>query len=91
MFLHLGGNTVVSKREIIAILDIRTEKSPVTGEFMEIARDEGFIKNIALKEKAKSFVITSDQIYISPISCTTLKKRSSSLSDILDREARQEP
>jgi len=88
MFLHLGGNTVVSRRDIIAILDVKTEKSPVTGEFIEIAKDEGFIRNIAPKEKAKSFVITDDQIYLSPISCTTLKKRSNS-TVMLDKDACQ--
>ncbi len=40
MFLHLGGDVVVSKEDIIAILDVRTRKAPVTKEFIEIARDE---------------------------------------------------
>ncbi len=75
MFLHLGGDVVVSKEDIIAILDMRTRKAPVTKEFIEIARDEGFIKSIYDQEKEKSFVITTRDIYMSPISCITLKKR----------------
>ncbi len=75
MFLHLGGDVVVSKEDIIAILDVRTRKAPVTKEFIEIARDEGFIKSIYDQEKEKSFVITTRDIYMSPISCITLKKR----------------
>lgn len=75
MFLHLGGDIVVLKKDIIAILDIKTRQSPSTGEFMEIAEDEGFIKQMSGLGKEKSIVITSKDIYISPISCSTLKKR----------------
>ncbi len=75
MFLHLGGDVVVSKEDIIAILDVRTRQAPITKEFIEIARDEGFIKSIYDQEKEKSFIITTRDIYMSPISCVTLKKR----------------
>jgi len=81
MFLHLGGDVVVSKEDIIAILDMRTRQAPVTKEFIEIARDEGFIKSIYDQEKEKSFVITTRDIYMSPISCITLKKRAESFLD----------
>lgn len=76
MFLHLGGDVVVLKKDVIAILDVRTKFSPASKEFFEIAGDEGFIKSIAEPGKEKSYVITSKEIYISPISCGTLKKRS---------------
>lgn len=75
MFLHLGGNVVIPKKDIIAIIDIRTKKAPSTKEFLEIANDEGFIESISDEGKEKSFIITNKEIYISPISCTTLKKR----------------
>jgi hypothetical protein len=81
MFLHLGGDVVVSKEDIIAILDMRTRQAPITKEFIEIARDEGFIKSIYDQEKEKSFVITTRDIYMSPISCITLKKRAESFLD----------
>lgn len=90
MFLHLGGNTVVSKKEIIAILDARTRDATITNEFIAIAGYEGYIENIGASEKAKSFIITDDKIYISPISCTTLKKRSNLLPGI-HKKARSEP
>ncbi|MFZ5645082.1 MAG: extracellular matrix regulator RemB [Bacillota bacterium] len=77
MFLHLGGDTVALKKDIIAILDYKKGFSAINKEFMEIARDEGFIENISEQGKEKSYVITSDKIFISPISCSTLKKRSS--------------
>ncbi|MBP7330740.1 MAG: DUF370 domain-containing protein [Firmicutes bacterium] len=75
MFLHLGRNVVVPKEDIIAILGVRTAQADATKEFMEIAGDEGFIKKIYKKNKEKSIVITTRNIYMSPISCSTLKKR----------------
>lgn len=75
MFLHLGGNVVIPKKDIIAIIDMRTKATPSTKEFLEIADDEGFIEYISDDGKEKSFIITNKEIYISPISCTTLKKR----------------
>lgn len=75
MFLHLGEDLVVPKKDIIAILDIRAGGAPITAEFLEIARDEGFLHQIAEKGKEKSYVITSRKVYVSPISCSTLKKR----------------
>ncbi|MBO8138438.1 MAG: DUF370 domain-containing protein [Desulfotomaculum sp.] len=75
MFLHLGGDVMVLKKDIIAILDTKTTQAAPTREFLEIAKDEGFIKSISKEEKEKTFVVTSKDIYLSPISCSTLKKR----------------
>lgn len=86
MFLHLGGNVVVLKKDVIAILDTRTRQSAISKEFMEIAKDEGFIQSITEQEKEKSYVITNKEIYLSPISCTTLKKRSDNLLENTDEE-----
>lgn len=84
MFLHLGGDVMVFKKDIIAILDVRTKQSPATKEFMEIAQDEDFIKKISSEDKEKSFIITNKEIYLSPISCSTLKKRSKGPVNMLD-------
>lgn len=86
MFLHLGGDIVVLKKDIIAILDARTKNSAVTREFIEIAKDEGFIQPISNADKEKSLVITSKEIYISPISCTTLKKRSDNIFETQEED-----
>jgi len=82
MFLHLGGDVVVLKKDVIAILNIQTAKAATTKEFIEIARDEGFIKNIYEKDREKSFVVTTKDIYMSPISCSTLKKRSEDIFEL---------
>ncbi|WP_347489498.1 extracellular matrix regulator RemB [Desulfoscipio sp. XC116] len=75
MFLHLGGDVIVPKKDIVAILDIRSQSSAITREFLDIAEDEGFIVNISEPGKEKTYIITGNEIYLSPISCTTLKKR----------------
>jgi hypothetical protein len=74
MLLHIGDDVVVPKKNIIAILEMDTNSSIVTKEFLEIAGDEGFIEKIS-EGKESSFVITTEKIYYSPISCATLKKR----------------
>lgn len=75
MFLHLGGDVVVLKEDIIAIFDARAVSSPITREFMEISGDEGLIKNISGQKEVKSYILTTNEIYSSPISCITLSKR----------------
>jgi len=85
MFLHIGGDYVVSIRNIIAIMDLETTTiSKDTKEFLKIAEEEGFVKSIS-EEIPKSFIITEvdkkSKIYLSPISSVTLQKRASFLED----------
>jgi len=84
MFLHLGADVVIPKKDVIMIIDIRTKKSPVTKEFLQISEDEGFIKSIT--EKVKSVIITTKDIYMSPISCSTLKKRAENIFATIEDE-----
>ena len=80
MTLHIGGNTVVPMKSIIAIIDLEAvEESIINKEFMQVAKDEGFVVKV-LDEGVKSLVLTEYKketvIYVSPISSTTLLKRS---------------
>jgi regulator of extracellular matrix RemA (YlzA/DUF370 family) len=75
MFIHIGGDTVVSTKEVISILDHQTvNSSKVTKKFIE---DEKKVKRVvdSSAEETKSYVITKDAIYCSPISSLTLKRR----------------
>jgi ribosomal protein S8 len=78
VLLHIGDDVVIPKKNIIAILEMDTKASQVNKEFLEIAGDEGFIEKIS-DGKESSFVVTTEKIYYSPISCTTLKKRAESV------------
>ena len=79
MFLHLGENVVVPIKDIIGIFDLQTTMySSDTSAFLRMAEEDGFIERIS-KEKPKSFVIAEvnkmSKIYLSPISSSTLTKR----------------
>ena len=79
MFLHLGENVVVPIKDIIGIFDLHTTMySSDTSAFLRMAEEDGFVERIS-KEKPKSFVIAEvnkmSKIYLSPISSSTLTKR----------------
>ncbi len=79
MFLHLGENVVVPVKDIIGIFDLQTTMySSDTSAFLRMAEEDGFVERIS-KEKPKSFVIAEvnkmSKIYLSPISSSTLTKR----------------
>ena len=76
MFIHPGGDVVASKEEVLAIVNTQLmKKAEVNREFMELAENDGFITPITEKSNAKSIIITTKRIYLSPISSMTLKKR----------------
>ncbi len=76
MFLHLGGDKIIPKKDIIAIMNYKKGNSNINKDFIQIAQDEGFLENISEVDKEKSYIITNEKVYISSISCNTLKKRS---------------
>lgn len=86
MFMHLGGDVVISLKDIISIMDIeKSSTSGVTKEFLKTAEDEGFIRRISENEE-KSFILAEKDkktiIYLSPISSVTLHKRARFIDDI---------
>ena len=77
--LHLGGDVVISMKDVIAIFDIEAAMtSEINKEFLEIAKEEGFIRKISDNEP-KTFVLVERGhktiIFLSPISSSTLLKR----------------
>ena len=79
MFLHLGENVVVPIKDVIGIFDLQTTMySSDTIQFLRMAEEDGFVERIT-DEKPKSFVIAEvnkkSKIYLSPISSSTLTKR----------------
>jgi len=76
MFLHLGGEVSVPKKEIMGIFDYETvRRSNITKEFLELAQNDKNIVEIAPNQPVKSFIITNSKVFLSPISSTTLQKR----------------
>ncbi len=86
MFIHLGGDIVISTKDVISIMDIESSNlSNTTKEFLSIAEDEGFIRKIS-EDDPKSFILTEKNnktiIYLSPISSVTLFKRAGFIDNI---------
>ncbi|MFZ3103043.1 MAG: extracellular matrix/biofilm biosynthesis regulator RemA family protein [Desulfitobacteriaceae bacterium] len=81
MFLHLGGDILLNQKKIVAILDLETStKGTTTGKFITKIKNTKQINYVSEKGKEKSFIITTDGYYFSPISSTTLLKRSISFT-----------
>lgn len=77
MFLHIGANVEVRKKDIVAIIDIETGLN-TSDEFWKNAKDSQMIINIS-KDNPKSIILLENnqktEIYLSPISSATLQKR----------------
>lgn len=85
MFLHLGGDILVSQKKVIAILNLETAINNISSEnFLKQIRKNENIYYISESGKEKSLIITTEGNYLSPISSTTLLKRSLSIEEQVD-------
>ena len=89
MFLHLGENLVVPIKDIIGIFDIGTASySSDTTQFLRMAEEDGFVERVN-NEPPKSFIVAEvnkkSKIYLSPISTSTLSKRTEITSNYSER------
>ena len=76
MYLYLGGDIVLKSDKIIGIFDMDTSTvSKVTRDFLNKAEKNKKIVYVNY-ELPKSFVVTGNKIYVSPLNATTLLKRS---------------
>ena len=79
MYIHLGSNTVVNIKDVIAIIDMdKTTVSKNTRDFLAYAQKKGTIVNVS-EELPKSAIICNYKgkniVYISQIASTTLQGR----------------
>lgn len=76
MFLHLGADTVIPLKNLIAIFDLKSDRIDVSNrKFIEKKMAEKQLIDVS-NGNAKSFIVTNQEIYLSGISSLTLKKRS---------------
>lgn len=81
MFVHLGGDTLINSKCIIAIINAENAMGAnSTKEFLKTAQEEGFVQKIS--DEYVSIVITDKTIYLSPISSQTLKKRAGFIEEL---------
>ncbi|MBO8125653.1 MAG: DUF370 domain-containing protein [Firmicutes bacterium] len=75
MFLHLGGDHVITFSQVVAIFDYNLRfHSKLTRRFLEETEDKGELIDVS-EGNPKSFVVTTKGTYLSQISASTLKKR----------------
>ena len=80
MYIHLGRDVSVSKRDIIGIFDIDvTTTSKDTRAFLKSCEDGDMVTNVS-EDLPKSYVLCTydgrPHLFISAIASATLKKRS---------------
>lgn len=75
MFIHLGENVVVQTRDVVAIFDYEIAKeSEDTLEFLNYHKEHQNLETIS-DELIKSIVLTTQEVFLSPLSSITLKRR----------------
>lgn len=75
LFVHLGKNTVIRSDHIVVIIDWDTLLESETNRlYLDRARENQKVKDIA-EGQPHSVVVTTNAIYLSTVSSTTLKRR----------------
>ena len=79
LYIHLGSNTAVNIKDVIAIIDMdKTTVSKNTRDFLSYAQKHGNVINVS-EELPKSAIICNhkgeNRVYISQISPVTLQGR----------------
>lgn len=79
MYLHLGQNVVIKKKNIVGIFDIdNTTTSHITREFLNLSEKKGQVIDIS-GDIPKVFVLCENKdqymLYLSQLSSATLLKR----------------
>ncbi|MEW9675355.1 extracellular matrix regulator RemB [Lentibacillus sp. L22] len=81
MFIHIGNDTVIQSKDVVTIIDRNVvTSSSIMEEMMNAAKQTDKIAGDP--DESKSVVVTTDYIYYSSLSVSTLKKRASMISTI---------
>ncbi|UTR16588.1 DUF370 domain-containing protein [Salipaludibacillus sp. LMS25] len=86
MFIHLGGDMVLKAERIVAILDHNSQD--LSAENQEMMKDHKKRKATirVTDDTPKSMVITKEDIYLSPISSHTLKRRAETITVLSEED-----
>lgn len=81
MYLHLGSDVSVHVDDIIGIFDIeKVTVQKYMNEYLSYCQKNGKIYYVSL-DMPKSIIVCTDTVYISNVSCLTLRKRANALKD----------
>lgn len=75
MYLHIGEDTVINTKNIIGIFDMDTSTvNKATRDYLSKAEKEKKVIYVNY-DLPKSFIVTENNIYVSPLNTNTLLKR----------------
>lgn len=75
MYLDISEKQAIGTEELVGIFDLDgTSISNRTREFLKNEQEKGRVLE-ELRELPRSFLVSRDGIYLSPVSTTTLKRR----------------
>ncbi len=77
MFLHIGNSKILFNYEIIGIFNTDPLDKNTNKHLLETASYDA-LNVVSGHNKSRSFIVTEDEIYLSPISPLTLSKRHNS-------------
>ncbi|HBI53052.1 MAG TPA: DUF370 domain-containing protein [Ruminococcaceae bacterium] len=82
MYLHLGSDVSVNVNEIVGIFDIeKVTVQSYMNEYLSYCQKNSKIYYVSL-DMPKSIVVCTDTVYISNVSCLTLRKRFEAISSV---------
>ena len=74
--VYLGGETFIKDTDIIGVFDMDSATvSKSTRDYLSFAENENKVIYSNIYEFPRSFVVTKDVIYITPIASGTLNRR----------------
>ncbi|RJX18360.1 MAG: DUF370 domain-containing protein [Ammonifex sp.] len=79
MLLHIGNEVAIPKKDVVAIFAYNAQLAAPTRNFLKMMREENRLVELSDEGKERTVVISSDRVYITSISCHTLKRRAESV------------
>jgi regulator of extracellular matrix RemA (YlzA/DUF370 family) len=77
--LHIGNEVAIPKKDVVAIFAYNAQLAAPTRNFLKMMREENRLVELSDEGKERTVVISSDRVYITSISCHTLKRRAESV------------
>ena len=75
MYINIGEEYVLKEKDIIAVFDMdKATVGEITRDYLNAAQKSGKII-YAGYDLPKSFIVTKDKVYISPLNTATVLKR----------------
>jgi len=74
MYLHIGNTQIVFCKDIVGIFNIDLRQNSTNKQFINAALPNIFLGSGDF-EKYKTFIVTSDNVYLSSIASITLARR----------------